>query len=334
MSHAAVITHSICIDAEKQELNKINDEVTELYNNASSELFQEQCKEILESVAASLNTLESFSETRQIYENQVTARETEFQYQKHRIFKQLENLKLNLNYIDDIFAQIKQDESEINRLILKEGYIANIAIEELKETGTVITTNALQAKISQIRNKEITKQTLDKTKRHIENLIEESTLDIKIKFKLLDELDTKTSPQEISDLLAVIQELNYRNNLTQRKINTYKEALKENGYHLKGTPDVITITDDKGELRVSFAYVLNFKNNKDNRFKIIFNLDNSVQYDIGDYEKHMCVTLSEKIQQAVSKKGYLYKDIKILRNISNAKPLLKAMQQTIKSGVK
>ena len=74
-----------------------------------------------------------------------------------------------------------------------------------------------------------------------------------------------------------------------------------------------------------FSTVLLFKNPNNNTVAINFNSLGKLSYKLGNYVGHACEATSRSILQKLKQKGYEYSTPIITRNISNAKPLEKAI---------
>ncbi|MGZ9431348.1 hypothetical protein [Mycoplasma sp. CB776] len=320
MSHSATITFTICTQKEKEELNQYKNFLNDFNNLLSQDIYKNTLNNILSQIDETITILNNISGTKTgtIYTQQ------DYLFQKNNIMKKIQNLDYSTKYLNiylnDIKIKRENEKEDIQNLFDSYGIIAVNAYEELKNKNIEISFEQLNSKILEIRYEKVHKEKTKEFNKNILQIFKESKFPKEIIDSLFDRLTEISTLQEQSDFLALIKNISSDFFQLDEKIKAYLEAFKIEGYNYVSQKFIIK-KDSSKNLNDSFYKQINLKNKNNNPVSLVFDLNGNLTYDIGDYEKHVCHETAQNVQKNVEKKGYIYNDIKITRNASNAKAM-------------
>ena len=209
----------------------------------------------------------------------------------------------------------------INKIIAQYGILATTSLEQLNAKHQIINEQNLLDTIDQIRNAKINEQELKIYREEFKKAIDQCTFPSDIKLELLNLVNHYTTAQEVSDIAGFIATKNAEFNRMVNLIKDVSTILKEVGFKFTGHVIKYLYNEEEG----IFSTVLLFKNANNNTVAINFNSLGKLSYKLGNYVGHACEATSRSILQKLKQKGYEYSTPIITRNISNAKPLEKAI---------
>ena len=209
----------------------------------------------------------------------------------------------------------------INKIIAQYGILATTALEQLNAKHQIINEQNLLDAIDQIRNAQINDQELKVYREEFKKAIDQCSFPNDIKLELLNLVNHYTTAQEVSDIPGFIATKNAEFNRMIRLIKDVSTILKEVGFKFTCHAIKHLYNEEEGV----FSTVLLFENANNNTVGINFNSLGKINYKLGNYVGHACEATSRSILEKLKQKGYEYSTPIITRNISNAKPLEKAI---------
>ena len=209
----------------------------------------------------------------------------------------------------------------INKIIAQYGILATTALEQLNAQHQIISEENLLNTIDQIRNAQINEEQLKVYRQEFKKAIDNCSFPNDIKLDLLNQVNRYTTAQEVSDIPGFIASKNAEFNRMIRLIKDVSTILKEVGFKFTGHAIKYLYNQEEG----IFNTTLLFKNANNNSVAINFNSLGKINYKLGNYVGHACEATTRSILAKLKQKGYEYSTPIITRNVSNAKPLEKAI---------
>ena len=248
---------------------------------------------------------------------------TEVQSMLVTIMKDVANMEQFCNAsIAGFYQTYLQNATEnINKIIAQYGILATTAMQQLQSEHQTINEENLLNTIDQIRNAQINAQELKVYRDEFKKAIDKCNFPSDIKLNLLNLVNHYTTAQEVSDIPGFIATKNAEYNRMISLIKDVSSILKEVGFKFTGHAIKYLYNEEEG----IFSTVLLFKNANNNTVAINFNSLGKLSYKLGNYVGHACEATSRSILEKLKQKGYEYSTPIITRNISNAKPLEKAL---------
>ena len=209
----------------------------------------------------------------------------------------------------------------INKIIAQYGVLATSALQKLNDEHQIVDEQNLLDTIDQIRNEQVNEAHLKVYRDEFKKAINQCSFPNDIKLELLNLVNHYTTAQEVSDIPGFIATKNAEFNRMVRLIKDMVSILKEVGFKFAGNTIKYLYNEEEG----IFSTTLLFKNANNNSVAINFNSLGKINYKLGNYVGHACEATSRSILEKLKQKGYEYSAPIITRNISNAKPLEKAI---------
>lgn len=326
MSHSIKMQIELSSEKEVESLIAMNNDLEEFVhkNHFVSATFKKEIDQIKEEIEKqiqylSIPKIETISTTT---ENAMQEKEKAyFRHQKSvdGIIKRMENLKASLNYTEEFLKLINDDEHKIQNIVVSNGWMAFSAIDNLNSKNVRITPENLKEEIEIIR----LDQTLDnlianaKAKNYI--LVENAPLPIAFKKHLFAMNSSYTTLNELTDFVAYLGTLSKKYMERKTIIEATISKIQKMGF--KAVNIEYDFYSKLG--MIGFAAILHVKNEVNKTIDFIFDMDGSLEYKMGNYEKHFCEADSEKLM--IFLRGmFNVKNEQITRNVSNAAPILKA----------
>lgn len=211
---------------------------------------------------------------------------------------------------------VKKDNA-VKEFVATNGIIAYQAMEIL-DNKDVVTLEQIEKKVNEIRNKSLTSfRVLEEQKRLEEKINNLDLSDVQI-VALYEELEKAQSLQMLHDVNALVASFEMANIRNNEIAKSCQEALSGINFKIKTTTQ--EITEDNVLLTNITAYNKIFK-----RINLKIFADGRLEYELGNYEGHMCEPDSEKFRALLSEK-YSLTAPKIIRKSSNRRPIQKAMK--------
>ena len=327
MSHAVKIAATLNFASEKaaienleQYINKINADV---YTSLSGSI---------KDVRDRINKLKQFMED---HKNTMAQDGgiLPYRHQFSSLVKDVSNLReaiKNYDYLGDISNQFKMKDEQINNLLMKFGSISTIAMSELHDKGEPITVESLSNKIDEIRNEEQNNAKFNMLKLSTKDMISKLSVPKKwIEWLGQDLLRIKT-PQELTDFQSYVIEKETQFVKMKNMLSDLKSQLTAIGFTI----------DEQHVSRTSegkFNLIITAKNRNSKNIDFVIGSDSSLEYQLGNYEGHLCEGDSDKLRVLLKENSkWLWDDNSIIieRNISNDRPLYKAAVFASKEGNK
>ncbi|MCV3754064.1 hypothetical protein [Ureaplasma zalophigenitalium] len=326
MSHSASVRYNINTNSEKTEIDALKSQLCNLRKTINT-------KYIIQSIDSQLESLNDLEHRLQYLDKNLKKpifdvdvlhldkKVLEYTMSKSRLIKVISNLSIDFSFKN----LIKLEDQEISDLILQNGFLSNIVICRLEEENLSISPENFLRKLEEIKQERINEEQTEKIRNEIKNLVLSQKIDDKLKRSLLNEFLFITNYQELADFVPYATEIINQYNEALKKHKIYTQLLEKHKYKHKKIEFIIQ-RDAEDKLKPRYAFISKFSNplKKNNEFLLTFNLDGSISYDIGDYEKHMCWSLSDELEKDLEKHGYFVKTKNITRSVSGARPLSNA----------
>ncbi|MCV3743549.1 hypothetical protein OF377_01435 [Ureaplasma sp. ES3154-GEN] len=326
MSHAVTITFEINTDTERGEINDLRQSLLNLQSVVHSQLVANCINDLLEQLQKVEDQLIAISglHTETGSRNSIDQKFLEYERQKSHLLKTVQNLQIDVSYEE----LINENNQIIHNLIIENGFLSKIVIDQLESQGLNINPENFLSVLNEVKQANIDQEKYNNLKTSLTEMLMKQNVDHKLKGTLLNEFMMMQNYQELADFAAYVKEVvnNYNEALKKQKI--YEHIFAKHNYKPRKLEFIIK-KDDENKLRPTFAFIADFVNQKqhNNILKLTLNLDGTVSYDIGDYERHMCWNLAENVQQDLLAYNYKYAKQTLTRNASNARPLARAMKQ-------
>ncbi|QKT05405.1 hypothetical protein [Mycoplasma sp. OR1901] len=328
MSHAAFIQFKINIETEKKEIQDIKDNLQQLKNFTSSNLVKNGIDKIMGEINSVENQLKEIGELNGEYGENYNSVIEKYNIEKSRLLKVVQNMSIDVSF-DQI---IEEKTREVNDLILENGFLSKIVLQRLQNENMSLNPDNFKNMLAIIKQEKINDEKHSYLKEELKNYVLKQDIDQKLKGSLLNEFMFINNYQELSDYAPYVKEIINQYNEALKKNKTYLEIFKKYKYKHKSI-EFIVQTDSENKLKPKYSFISKFKNPllKNNTIALTLNLEGTVSYDIGDYEGHMCWSLSESVEEDLKKYGYFKNSQLITRGVSGARPLSKVQKMKVNS---
>ncbi|MBU4691108.1 hypothetical protein [Mycoplasma zalophi] len=318
MSHSAYYSFHINVERELLEIENIENDLTYLCNITQSELLKSSVQNLFSDISELKQQIVDIGNINGSYNANA---EAYFHIQKSKLLKRIQNMQIGVSFAD----LMEEQNDKLNNLIVENGFLSQIAIERLQKENTTVTPENFANMIQIIKQKQIDDQKHNSLKNEMKQYVLSQDIDSDLKGSLLNEFAFISNYQELADFLPYVKETINKYKEAMHKYKIYSDILAKHKYKSKKIEFVIQ-TDPENKLKPRYAFITKFNNPfvKNNSFMLTINLDGTISYDIGDYEKHMCWSLAEQVEEDLKKSGYFIKDKQISRSISGARPLQNA----------
>lgn len=239
------------------------------------------------------------------------------------ILKRVAMLKSSLNFTDEFVNLLVDSSAELQKKIVSGGWVAFAAVEALKKNGINLTIENLEQKMLELHDDASLYDQIHQAKQVNVAHIKNSNFPEKFKVALIAQNNSYNTLSELTDLSALTETL--VNSWDERKeiIEKSLRILQNIGFGVlkDGIKYEVLETHTGSEFRVHILV----KNKTNNTIQISFELNGKVKYKMGNYEKHFCEKDSYQFL-AQLKKEMRVENEHIIRDISNARPILKEMR--------
>ena len=311
MSHS--IEMSIALNTA-HEVKVCEDVLKELKNfpQEYKDVFGQKIVQIESSVSELLKFAESMDGLYGDSDNGIV----KYQLKLDSIKKQINNIK-SINLSKYISVMENKDSSAINEIVTQNGIMATIAIQQLEEKAIDLNVESLNKEIDEIRTKKDGLKSLAEENKRIEDYIFDNDFPPMIEEHLLELVNGSSSPQLLMDLYAL---MGYMDTDRIRVNELYKDVTKI----FKTIGFIENNSEDNISNKSEFSKTVSFKNKLNKEFKMTFT-SKGIDYKMGNYDKHLCESDSENFME-ILKKDFTVSNVRIIRNQSNSRPMLKQMK--------
>ncbi|MCK5867533.1 MAG: hypothetical protein KAG14_03970 [Mycoplasmataceae bacterium] len=313
MSHSIKMSIALNTDHEVKVCNDISKEI-----NSFPKEYLNTFGEEISKVKNSISELKKFAEdTKNIFGDSDIGF-MEYQLKLDSIMKRIKNIKsINLsNYITSVNGK---EVKKINEVVAKNGVMATLAIQKLSEEGIDLNLSSLNKMIDSMRTDTAkTKDMIEENKR-VENFIFDNDFSEELEEHFLALVEKSNSPQLLMDLYAMMGSMEIEEKRVSELYKDVSNILGSIGFSEQKSGNSI---DGSGEVNKTTVY----KNNLNKEFKMTFTA-RGIDYKMGNYDKHLCESDSENFME-ILKKDFAVSNVRIMRNQSNSRPMLKVMKQT------
>ncbi|QBF34827.1 hypothetical protein EG856_02790 [Mycoplasmopsis phocirhinis] len=330
MSHSAFISFEINIDTEKRELADIKNNLINVSNLINSHLVKNEINKLLLQVKQIEDELINIGQIKGErvngnYDNKDTLIQ-KYNLRKSNLIKIVQNMSINVSY-DDI---VNERTHLINNLIVSNGFLSKLVLQRLEESRMEFTADNFNLILDQIKQETIDTEKHASLKEELKNYVLSQKIDPKLKGSLLNEFMFINNYQELSDYAPYVKEVINQYNEALNKNKIYTTIFKKYKYTNKSIEFIIQ-KDNQNKTKPRYLFISKFKNTSlnGNAFTLNLNFDGSVSYEIGDYERHMCWSLAQNVEQDLNEFGYVKNKQIITRAISGARPLSKERKMKV-----
>ena len=316
MSHSISMTVALNTSHEIKVCDSIENEIN-LFSSEYKDLFSKEILDIQDNIkklkefASSINNVIGDSDS-------IAQTKTFFEYQKLQdsITKKIKNIKsINIGTYVERVQGIQKD--EIDKIVTKNGILAILAMQSLETKAIELNSINLENAISEIRNKSLEESQLNIEVKSLENNIYDQEVNEALEEHLLDLIDEVKSAQEIADIYALIGHMQLEEKRINEMFIDVTKILKTIGFEYQ--KEVVNVNSEGTIIKT-----VSYRNSLNKEFKVKYRAT-GIDYKMGNYEKHLCESDSEKFMDIFTKQ-FRVSDIRIKRNISNARPVLKEMK--------
>lgn len=322
MSHKAVLA-TFCTDAEAEVLRSEIDDLTNLLRASEiAKAYSKEINDVLDQLKNELTELQNLNQEEVVDEDFINRWMRERAHKVDTILKKVSNLRNSINLASMTKSELQKVSEEILKLIRENGTMVSDAMYSLSSKGLDVTPTSIEKEIESIRNVAIDNTELEKYRAYYKSEIEKTTMPNEFKSAIANELLTIRSSQEVADFSAYLETKKSEYHKTIRMAKQFIDAAGKtlNFKLVERSYKIIKDEEHIDDLRV----IVKLRNNKNNVIGYSFSLKGSVEYQMGNYEGHMCEADAEKLTDELRDRGYSLNTISITRNVSNAKPIERA----------
>ena len=308
MSHSVKLSIALNASTEIKVCEKIKKDIEELSKEYKT-VFSNEIKELKDSLKEMTIFVESIKG-----ESVETDNFLSYQMKMDSIKKRISNISsINIkNYIEKVESK---DGIKINKIILDNGILATLAIQNIEENNESITSENLQYEINKIRVEKNLSNSFKEEISRAEKFIYESNLEIQEEDYLLGILDKSTSPQLLGDLYSIVGSMEIERKRISELDKIITTILVDMKFKVKKEETIVT---SEGEIKRIKIFV-----NKLNKEFAMNIKDSGVDFKLGNYDKHLCESDSENFRN-ILKQQITVTDERITRNHSNDMPMIMA----------
>ncbi|MCK5867018.1 MAG: hypothetical protein KAG14_01335 [Mycoplasmataceae bacterium] len=311
MSHS--VEMSVALNTE-QQVKVCNDVLTKM--NSFSEEYVEVFGKQINEIKASIKELKEFASNAEGIFGDSDNGFVKYQLELDAIKKKINNIKsINLSK----YLSIKDDanNADIKDIVVKNGIMATLAIQKIQEQSINLNATSLTKMIDEIRTQKDNTEALKEESSRIQNFIFDGGFDEMTEEYLLGLISTSQSPQLLMDLYALMGYMETDKIRVSELYTDVSNILKTIDFSEVSSIEKI---NENGE----FSKTTIYRNKSNKEFKMRFT-SKGIDYKMGNYDKHLCESDSEEFME-ILKKDFSISNIRIVRNQSNDRPMLKQIK--------
>lgn len=316
MSHSIKMTIALNSDHELkvcEDVQKTINQFPDEYKN----IFGKQINSIGESIVE-LKEFAAGIDNLFVNVDSVGAQNSLLDYQRKLdgIVKRVNNIKsINLS---EYITKVSSDKLEaLEEIISNNGVMATLAIQQLDDEGIQLSKESVMERIDVIRNSDISSEELKVEIKKVEDFIFNSGFDESVEDHLLEVCEKTSSPQVLSDLYALVGAMDIEKNRIDQMHIQVTNIFKEMKFDEVDSDNAI---NNDGELKKTVTY----RNSLKKEFKMTYRAS-GIDYQMGNYDKHLCESDSDIFMETL-RKDFKVSDVRIVRNVSNERPMLRQMK--------
>jgi hypothetical protein len=322
MSHSLVLA-TFCTKAEVETINREISELQKMMEMSDiAKNYQSEFDDVIGKLKNTIVDLEKMNKQEQVLDDFVKSWYATKARELDSVMKLASNLKNSINLSKMTSEELERVSLEIQSLIRQHGTMVLDAMDSLKKQGLDVSSTSIESEISKIRNEFLDQSRLDQYQSFYRNEISKLSMPEEFKVALASEVTSLRSSQEVADFSAFIENkkaeyektIRLAKELMDSASKTLKFKLVDRAYK------VIRDGDHIDDMRV----VMKLRNQKNNVIGYSFSLKGSVEYQMGNYEGHMCDADAEVLMKELKNRGYNINVTSVTRNVSNSKPLQRA----------
>ena len=312
MSHS--IEMSVALNTAHEV--KVCNDVLENINNFPKE-YEAVFGNEINKIKGSISELKKFAEDTKGVFGDADNGFVKYQLKLDSIKKKINNIK-SINLSRYISIVDKNDANEFNEIVAKNGIMATLAIQEINDRSIELNPSTLNDMIDEIRTKNSDILNLKEENKRIEDYIFDNEFDSETEEHLLSLVESSDSPQLLMDLYALMGYMSTDKIRVNELYTDVSAILTSIGFN------EVSMRKDMSEKSELSKTVL-YRNKLNKEFKMTFT-SKGIDYKMGNYDKHLCESDSENFME-ILKKDFEVSNIRIVRNQSNDRPMLKQMKQ-------
>lgn len=322
MSHKSVLA-TFCTAAEVETIrNEIDELQTLLSASEIAKQYQVEFDDLIGKLNDTIKDLEAMNESEVVLDDFLKQWYESRARDLDSVMKLASNLKNSINLAKMTAQELEKVSLEIQSLVRQHGTMVLDAMDSLKKKGIDATGSAIKNEIEIIRNSFLDESKVEQYRSFYRNEIANLAMPDEFKIAIASELTTLQSSQEVADFSAFLEAKKSEYTKTIRLARELMDsAAKTLNFKLVDRSyKVIRDGEHIDDMRIE----MKLRNQKNNVIGYSFSLKGSVEYQMGNYEGHMCDADAEVLMTELKKRGYRTNVISITRNISNSRPIERA----------